>query len=60
MQAFHLFTADVRGDRRNTVYPRAVEINTLAQLQQAAQYDHVGAAFKEIAARTRAFCGLIA
>lgn len=47
MQAFHLFTADVRGDRRNTVYPRAVEINTLAQLQQAAQYDHVGAAFKD-------------
>lgn len=42
MQAFHLFTADVRGDRRNTVYPHAVEINTLAQLQQAAQYDHVG------------------
>ena len=33
MQAFHLFTADVRGDRRNTVYPRAVEINTLARLQ---------------------------
>ena len=47
MQAFHLFTADVRGDRRNTVYPHAVEINTLAQLQQAAQYDHVGAAFKD-------------
>lgn len=47
MQKFHLFTADVRGDRRNTVYPHAVEINTLAQLQQAAQYDHVGAAFKD-------------
>ena len=47
MQAFHLVTADVRGDRRNTVYPHAVEINTLAQLQQAAQYDHVGAAFKD-------------
>lgn len=47
MQAFHLFAADVRGDRRNTVYPHAVEINTLAQLQQAAQYDHVGAAFKD-------------
>lgn len=47
MQAFHLFIADVRGDRRNTVYPHAVEINTLAQLQQAAQYDHVGAAFKD-------------
>lgn len=47
MQAFHLFTADVRGDRRNTVYPHAVEISTLAQLQQAAQHDHVGAAFKD-------------
>ena len=47
MQAFHLFTADVRGDRRNTVYPHAVEINTLAQLQQAAQHDHIGAAFRD-------------
>lgn len=47
MQAFHLFTADVRGDCRNTVYPHVVEISTLAQLQQAAQYDHVGAAFKD-------------
>lgn len=47
MQSFHLFTADVRGDRRNTVYPHAVEINTLADLQHAAQFDHVGAAFKD-------------
>lgn len=46
MQTFHLFAADVRGDRRNTVYPHACEITTLAQLQQAAQYDHVGAAFQ--------------
>lgn len=47
MQTLHLFTSDVRGDRRNTVYSHAVEINTLAQLQQAARYDHVGAAFKD-------------
>ncbi len=47
MQSFHLFTADVRGDRRNTEYPHAVEVNTLADLQQAAQFDHTGAAFKD-------------
>lgn len=46
MQPFHLFTADVRGDRRNTVYPHGVEINTLADLQHAARFDHVGAAFR--------------
>lgn len=56
MQSFHLFVADVRGDRRNTVYPHGVEINTLADLQHAAQFDHVGAAFKGSRRSNDGFC----
>lgn len=47
MKPFYIFTADVRGDRRNTDYPHAVEISTLADLLRAAQFDHTGAAFKD-------------
>ena len=48
MQAFLPFhRRRARGIAGTRCTPRAVEINTLAQLQQAAQYDHVGAAFKD-------------
>lgn len=42
---FTLFCAATRGDKRNTFYPARREIRSFADLQTAAQFDHVPAEF---------------
>lgn len=42
-----IYTADCRGNAQNTSYPRKVEITCEADLQQAAAFDHVCAAYAD-------------
>ena len=46
MLNFTLFTANVRGDKGNCVYPNRVEVTNREAFKEAMQYDHVCGAFR--------------
>ena len=46
MLNFTLFTANVRGDKGNCVYPNRIEVTNREAFKEAMQYDHVCGAFR--------------
>lgn len=47
MKTITIYTAKRRGDKFNTVYPIKREITSIADMREAAQYDHVFAEYRD-------------